>query len=556
MEADIEENEPPDGFRYSIVIKKFNSFCKNDLIKNEIKSVVRNCSKLALDAYNLLNLDVLRRIEDQKELPNYNSTYVYNCLTIVCKDTPTADPYLNQTYKDHFKPCIPDNYTRPYHKNCSLTRSEIARQMLVAIKNHTILNFQYRIRRFISVRYEIPFKVTKDFIYGTYSPVNIDQLQIEADKIENTKTKAQKLKRIERLKQWKPFQEELLDLFPKAPYPDVVKYNFSEFVKYSHRILAFMESLPSDKRGTRKFSIFPTKQDFVDSHILLTNSTFQETLQQIFSKTKTNKCPRCGYEAKNTSQLNSHFSRKTPCSPLVKDIEFSNLKHDCAHESISKKVFDNNKDEIWRRFFNLKGLEKEKRKFDYKISTNGYKVSIYFKVPKHAPADASENSLKYYDRIVGIDPGENALFTASVDDGSFISASRKSYRHDSCMNQQRYWYNNLKKRKPEYATIVSDMVSLKTSNIETFKEGLSHIYSVADDLFEFHSKNSIHKWRLKTKIMSEKTLSKFARRITNKKNTFIGIGDWSQSDTGVLKGHEPVPVKRLKEKLKQFFERT
>ena len=51
--------------------------------------------------------------------------------------------------------------------------------------------------------------------------------------------------------------------------------------------------------------------------------------------------------------------------------------------------------------------------------------------------------------------------------------------------------------------------------------------------------------------MSEKTLSKFVTKITNNKKTFIGIGDWSQADAGVLKGHEPVPVKKLKQKLRQ-----
>ena len=73
--------------------------------------------------------------------------------------------------------------------------------------------------------------------------------------------------------EWKDASMELSNMFPLAPYSNVIKNNFNEFVKYSHRILSFIEHLPQNTKGARSFSLFPTKQDYVDTHIFLTNST-------------------------------------------------------------------------------------------------------------------------------------------------------------------------------------------------------------------------------------------------------------------------------------------
>ena len=482
MEAEV---EIPENTRYTIVVKRLSTFCKSKLFKDQINNVVRNASKMAFDGYNLLNLDILRRIEQDKELPNYNQTYLNRVVTAVTKGESTKDSFLNTTFKDHFKPCISESYNLPYNKNASLTRSEISRQMLVAVKNHTILNFQSRIRRYISLMYKIPFKLTRQFIYDTYT----------TDKMVKD--------------EWKDASMELRNMFPLAPYPNVIKNNFSQFVRYSHRILSFIEHLPKNTKGARSFSLFPTKQDYVDTHIFLTNSTLQECLQQILSQTQ------------------------------EKILE---------HKKVSKSTFDENKEAFWYGLFNIKELETGNKKFDYKISTNGYKVSVYFRVPISSDF---EHSFPTYDRIVGIDPGVSTLFTGYVDNGSFISSSHKEYKHLSNMNKQKTWTKKLRKRYPEYTSTCQDMPTFKTSLVDRFKEALKVAYAEFERLMNFNHKHSHLKWRFKTKVMSEKTLSKLVRRITENRKTYVGIGDWSQADIGVLRGHEPVPIKKLKEKLKK-----
>ena len=303
-------------------------------------------------------------------------------------------------------------------------------------------------------------------------------------------------------------------MFPLAPYENIVKNNFSEFVRYSYRILTFIEHLPECTKNARVFSLFPTKQDYVDSHVLLTNSTMQECLQQI---------------------LNSRSGSKF-----------------LDHKKVSKAIFDENKKDFWYGLFNIAELECGSKKFDYKISTNGYKVSIFFRVPKIVSKITREtNKLETYERIVGIDPGVSVLFTGRVDDGTFVSASHKEYRHHSNMNKQKIWAKNLRKRYPEYSSICQDMPTFKTSSVDKFKIALKEAYAQFDRLMEFNHRHSHHKWRFKTKVMSEKTIGKLVNRITQNKKTYVGIGDWSQADAGVLRGHEPVPVKRLKENLKR-----
>ena len=65
MEAEV---EIPENTRYTIVVKRLSTFCKSKLFKDQINNVVRNASKMSFDAYNLLNLDILRRIEQDQEL--------------------------------------------------------------------------------------------------------------------------------------------------------------------------------------------------------------------------------------------------------------------------------------------------------------------------------------------------------------------------------------------------------------------------------------------------------------------------------------------------------
>ena len=130
MEAEVE----PENTRYTIVVKKLNNFCKSKLFKDEILKVVRNASKISFDGYNLLNLDVLRRIKEGENLPDYNQTYLNRILTAISKKVTSKDLFLDTTFKEHFIPCISSNYMSAYDKNASLTRSEISRQMLVAVK--------------------------------------------------------------------------------------------------------------------------------------------------------------------------------------------------------------------------------------------------------------------------------------------------------------------------------------------------------------------------------------------------------------------------------------
>lgn len=475
---------------FTSVVMKWNTFCKDEIIQGEIEQFVWNINKIALEAYHVVNMHVLRCLQGNIVLPTLDQNFFYRCCSGVVEkrgehySVPnTGDIELDATLA-MFKSLRPnENYKPPTKENMAFLMCNLARQMNVACRNHLVLNFGKRLIRYVRLKYDKRRKDAWHFINQSFHK-------------DNEKTQE---------------QIEFALWLEYAPYENVIDKNYAHFLRKSYDMLQFMEAQPANTRGARSFTIMPLKGGFVMSHITICSSCLQQILQTIVQNNP------------GTSFL--------------------------GHSNITKKVFDKQKDTFWRSLFDLDSYETENRKFAYEISTNGYAVTLRMQKPKREQTHPTLPSEYEFERLIGADPGVDYLLTARTNTGEFVQISTAEYRNMAQMRKQLRWNKNIKMRHPQYSQIIREMPSFASTNLETYHHHLRYVLTKCDELFTFCANKGFRKWRFKTYVYSKKALSNLCKRLTGGKKTCIGIGDWSCQD-GIIKRHPTAPVKKIQKELR------
>lgn len=473
------------------VVMKWNTLCKDEIIQREIEQFVWNINKVALEAYHVVNMHVLRCLQENIALPTLDQNFFYRCCSGVVEKRgehasapDTGDAKLDATL-EIFKSLRPkENYKPPTKENMAFLMCNLARQMNVACRNHLVLNFGKRLIRYVRLKYDKSRKEAWHFINQAFHP-------------DGEKT------------------QEHIDFFQwlvYAPYENVIDKNYAHFLRKSYDMLQFMEAQPANTRGARTFTIMPLKGGFVLSHITICSSCLQQILQTI---------------------VKNH-----PGTSFL------------GHSNITKKVFDEQKDTFWRSLFDIDSYETENRKFAYEISTNGYAVTLRMQKPKRGDTQPSLPYEDDFERLIGADPGVDYLLTARTNTGEFVQISTAEYRNMAQMRKQLRWNENTKVRHPQYSQIIREMPSFAITNMETYQHHLRYVLTKCDELFAFCANKGFRKWRFKTYVYSKKALSSLCKRLTAGKKTCIGIGDWSRQD-GIIKRHPTAPVKKIQKELRR-----
>lgn len=472
------------------VVVKWNTLCKDEIIQSHIEQFVWNINKVALEAYHVVNMHILRCLTHNIPLPTLDQNFFYRCCSGVVEkrgehtsEPNTGDADLDATLTI-FKSLRPkENYKPPTKENMAFLMCNLARQMNVACRNHLVLNFGKRLIRYVRLKYGKSRKEAWYFINQSFQP-------------NGPKTRD---------------EYEFAEWLGYAPYENVIDRNFVHFLHKSYDILRFMEAQPANTRGARTFTIMPLKGGFVLSHITICSSCLQQILQTIVK----------------SNQAVSFL----------------------GHTNITKQVFDAQKDTFWRSLFDIDTYETENRKFAYELSTNGYAVTLRMQKPKREqPENPQPIHEEDYERLMGADPGVDYVLTARTNTGEFVQISTAEYRHMAQMRKQLRWNENIKKRNPEYAQAIKDIPSFAITNEDAYKTALTHVLSQCDQLLSFCANKAFRKWRFKTYVYSKVALTKLCKRLTNGKKSCIGIGDWSRQD-GIIKRHPTAPVKKIQKEL-------
>lgn len=480
---------------FTCISVKWNTLCKNDILRSNIEEYVLNINKVGLEAYHIANLHILRCLSNNITLPSIEQTFFYRCCAGVVEkkgersSTPnTGDSDLDATLVIYKRLRPETNYTIPTKENMADKISYLARDMNTVSHNHLIFNFEKRLMKYVRLKYKKGTKDAWQFINHAF--------KTDSDRSDD--------------------QVEFANWLVYPPYESSIKLHFNHFLQKSYDILRFMEEQPKNTKGARSFTILPLKRGFVFSHITLGGSCLQQILRNIMKKHK--------------------------------GVTF------VGYKKLNLDTFNENKDEIWRSLFNIDRYETSNRKFSYEISTNGYSATIKMERLKsilpevHISAKLCEND---YDCFIGADPGVDYVLTAHTSTGKFVQISTAEYRHMAQMRKQLHWNNNVRSRNPEYAKIIKDMPSFMTTNVDTYMDRLSYVLKNCDYLFSFSASKGFRKWRFKTYIHSRSALTKLCKRLTGgEKRCCVGVGDWSRQD-GMIKRHPTAPVKRIQKELQR-----
>ena len=81
---------------FTEVVLKWNSLCKDEVIQNHIEQFVWNINKVALEAYHIVNMHILRCLTHSLTLPKFDKTSSISAVRC-CRKARTA--YIGAKYR-------------------------------------------------------------------------------------------------------------------------------------------------------------------------------------------------------------------------------------------------------------------------------------------------------------------------------------------------------------------------------------------------------------------------------------------------------------------------
>jgi transposase len=500
---------------HTTIKMKLGSFLKySTLTQPFLQTITSNIKELSYIQYlacMFINFHWLRLLEEDKELPVLNQSFLLKCCIIVTDTERTnADGELVISF-EQFQSLY--NFTKPKNEYLGNFICALSRQMYTNLVNHIVMNTNPHMIKYVRFKYQLKDK--QDAIYF------INQT------FSNTYPK---------IKDYSDFQEWCkYDPF----YDKNIENNMNHFIKLSWDMLKFQEPLPERTKGKKTFTLFPLKNDYVASSILINKTTIYNLLQQM------------GIENRGVllRQLDSEDEELKTA--------LQNKNHTISH-TLVQKVYE----QIFHVFFNYKKFERKNVKFDFSLYTNGYAICPLFVKPKHEFKEQKEIDYNEFERFGAIDPGVGSPITAYVSDSLFgqnskieknkpIHFSAKEYQHRAKFTKQKQWNERLKNMNPNYKKVITEMPSMKTGSVEIMKKAIQYRLQHFHYLFEFSATKPFLKWRFTTYVYSQKALEYISKKVVDNKKTLIGFGDWSQHD-GFVKGHRKAPLNRTKRVLRKY----
>jgi hypothetical protein len=500
---------------------KWNTFCKNDGIRDGIIPIIYNCNKIIYNAYHLANIHFLKHLEEKIDLPNLNQSYFQKICASVSvmydkKNQEPDDNYDIRTLNNEYKNYYPTDYKLPYKDYLGALMNNVAKEMSIASNNHILFNFGKRLLRYINLKYNIKnawYLINDIFNENLYYVPNWYEVE---------------------LKEWLIF----------SPKEEEIKKHLNHFIKLSYDILKFMEQQPPNTKGVKTFTILPNKSSFVNSYIKICSTSLKDILK------------------------------------ILNKSEISNDKFMEQKDKVWRSLFNINAVETINRKFNyeistdgygvsiglykpkqIKDLEDENGKIKCECGCLIYKkiISNHKKTKEHKkyiksgliPNEIIKNTEKY----IGIDPGVSYLFTGYDNENKYHICSTKDYRNKSMITKASKWRK--RQIKDSFIEEIQKTIhTLKVSSKEKYLISLKQIQQHYDTLVEFYNKKkSFAKWKFTTFIYSKKALYKLCKDLCytkdKDKNIIIGLGDWSQQQ-GIIKRHPTAPVKKFKDELRKI----
>ena len=492
---------------FHIIKMKLNRFSKNEKFKNLLIKNVANMNKIKSYAYHLINFHTLRCLDNGLELPDYNNqNFYYKCMAYVSrfqnrKETIDSNNELVKSIM-----LFMNNIIEPPTKNyCGNLINNASIEMKTVVINHMVLNFPNRLKRYCLLKYGIKdiWHLVNNLFEGIvhYVPNKAEQ--------------------------------EIKDFIYISPKEDNIKQNLHHFLKLEYQIQKYFDTLELNTKGLRNFSITPTKGSFVHSYMKICSSC----LGDILKSSNDSELKKLGW--RDLFNINAiETCNKSFHNEILTDGYGVSIT---LEKSLNIDIFE------------VDECNKITCSCGYKISKSGYKKHLDSQthIRKIRTKKTIDDDCEEYERYVGIDPGINQIFTGVDDNNLFINCSSNEYRTKSKIIDNLEWNKRQIKENPTIQTIINNLKSFKTVDINNYKEAFDTYNNNYNTMVEFYNNKPYKKWKFKTYCFSKKTISQMCKTICKDKKTLVGYGDWSKNQ-GIIKKHPSTPNKKLREALARY----
>ena len=529
--------------RKTTVKMKLNNFIKpdfRDAVSDALETIVSKMSVATHEAYLIANMHVIRCIDDDWPLPDIDQTFFYRCLSLNAK----GDARLAETIR-RFNELRPEGSVQDNDrlKGFSGILTEVAKEMLTATKNHIVLNFKSRLEKHVRRKYDLSRNEASQFV--TY-------MFLDGWTEEHLVNDQREIK--DWLEDINPLELKYLDI------STVTSEHLEQLLEKYWDMARLQEELPPDTKGKKTFTLLPTKHDWQLSHVPICKTHLADVMRCVSNQTQ--------WQLLQAIRANQGNLPPNQVRTREQQNGLDRLDNAWRNGRMTNLFFENAwcMEQLWECIFSFKSIESKSKKFGYHITTNGYEVCILFNRVKSSGVDlvtptlypteavgtvVGDNAeLVGFDHYVGIDPGKTFIMN-SFDGKDFHKMSSREYYRQIKNTERQKWNENLKKRNQEYANLIKDMPSLKTTRINEFKEAVRVHLERSPRLFAFAQSLSFRKWRFKVDCFRRKTLDKLCSDTVGhlEGTVCVGMGDWSQPKG--FKGLPTVPIKRMIKAFKQ-----
>lgn len=512
---------------------------KKDM-QDKLNSVVINMKNIAINTHYLLNLHLLRALNDPSmTLPDLSDQNLYSHIGRLVThlngklDSPNGvSSDLLQSAK-LFYSLLPNNYLFPERRSIGLLLNTLLARIRTEVANHLDTNIESRFAKYLKVKYDISDRYERSYIvrkilYGNSGYKSKFDNALRSKLIINKYSRFVKFagKRIPQ--GTKPSKD-----------PEV-------FIQLYHLIQKTFE-----EAGTASFSLLPLTGDFIPEYVTLTSSLLPDLFNLFTKETK------ASFTAKGNEKLWSMLLRKNKF-PDCNGYFGNHISTDGYGVSILFYSLPKGFGLSWNEFQELLLDDKIQVTEAYVaiIAAQVAKLKSEKKVQVVKKDEICPFEYENFSHYYGNDPGGRYLFTINTDDNrGYVRGSAEEYHHLTKKKEYQKFLNNRKDNIAELKSL--NKYSLKQWRLDKYQTNLTEWLRCQQSLLMEYTQLVYREKRFTAYGLKQKAFNYFKNKIIGTKNPsqiIIGWGDGGTNKKGI-KGPK-MPNKEFMNYMKRFVSVT
>ena len=549
------------------------TICRLECIKDWIFESVDVITRIGIEASRLVNLHVLRCLNQNIELPLMNQTFFYRTCVLVCSNSSPEsidDAHLIDTYKNLYKPCM--------SSIPAIERSADHQRMMEALAQQMTTNSKVYLRTQFLKRHQ---QWCRNIVHEL---VPIDPNERLTDE------KKERKKQRYALQKWL-FEQTIIKNDLNVNLEEIYQRskdnlletnsavcNESICMQLAKAVLECCQKMgprpvtyaklrdPSVNNKYLKWMFYLLQQ--IEQHNCQVKESKKGKEQRTFSMQPIRGLDRCYVSVSSTALFEFLYRNRSK-----EEVELAGISEEFVDSENRQQAFEKFKADplwFWNACFDLRTAVRGVRsQFDLVIHSDGIAASIgtqkegFRKEPEEPSGvlkmdDDSEKDAKIpilekenY-RVIAVDPGAKDVFTAveniGLDKHSVKHYSTKKWREESGANkaaQKRARWTA--KEEDQYSKWLLEMPSTKTSSLEKMLEHIRYLSVQFMKCMQLNGARRVRRLRWSNYMKKQKALDKMCddllagREAT--KDTIVVFGSAKFAANG--------PIQKLRRKLQE-----